>query len=93
MAPDGERPVGQLELALERPRGGVNRVLRAVEADEAPVRQRDENGLVFLGIGPRGRDRVPFPGARNAGDTRLDPAESARVVDFSAQVIRGSMSP
>jgi hypothetical protein len=78
---------------VERPRGGVNGVFRAVEADEAPVRQRYENGLVFLGIGARGRDRVPFPRTRNAGDTRLDPAESARVVDVSAQVIRGSMSP
>jgi hypothetical protein len=78
---------------LERPRGGVDGVLRAVDPDEAPVRQRDEDGLVSRGLGARGRDRVPFPRARNAGDSRLDPAERARVVDVSAQVTRGSMSP
>ena len=58
----------------------------AVEPDEAPVLQRDEDRLVSLGLGARGRDRIPFPRTRDAGDTRLDPAERARVVDVAPRL-------
>jgi hypothetical protein len=92
LAPPGNRSVRRGDVLFERGRGALGRLAAPLEDDDVFGRA-NERAFVPGDIASRCRDGIPFAGARDARDARLDPAERPRIAQIVVQVTLGSMSP